>query len=604
MKADSLKISKVFSSGGDIHYVLPHFQREYTWERVHWDTLLSDALALHDEMPAASEDPLLSEKLEHFLGSLVVINDGTRNATVPAFKLVDGQQRLVTISLLLCALGRIAEDSHPSLAKKVRKLLVNADESGDVFYKLLPTTKYGDRLAYISILQREPMPVIDSRIPAAYSHLHRTLDVKIAAGEIDPEKLFLAVTNSFQVVFIDLNQNESPYRIFESLNAKGKPLSQADLVRNYIAMKLPAASQEKVFDRQWSKIEELLQEKRAVGKSRLGELTAFLRHYLAMRSHVLCSEEHVYARFRDRIEKEFNNASDFAIEIETLRRFAQYYDRLLRPESEPNPEARIRLRDLNTLEVSTAYPFLLAVYEAYDTGVVSADGFQEVLVVLDNYLVRRHLAGEPTNYLNKLFPTLWSQLEKNRLGVSLGELLGAKNYPGDAKLRQVLLTRAMYDKSGVTRGRTALILEQINKHLSAGTGGYTVLDHGATIEHIMPQTLGSDWQSMIGPGWEETHRDYLHTLGNLTLVTQEWNSTLSNASFSIKKAKLGAHALRLNSEYFNKEIETWDASAILERARLLVDKIIEIWPSLSQKNDELDGGTRRYADFYAAASIE
>jgi uncharacterized protein with ParB-like and HNH nuclease domain len=598
MKADSLKISKVFSSGGDIHYVLPHFQREYSWERGNWDTLLVDAIAIHDEMQPATDEGHGPKELEHFLGSLVVINDGTRNGTVPAFKLVDGQQRLTTISLLLCALGRLVEASQPALAKKIQKLLINADEEHDVYFKVLPTTKYGDRLAYTAIIQGEDVPAVESRIPAAYEYLQSVMHAKIERGDIDPEKLFLALTNSFQVVFIDLNQNESPYRIFESLNAKGKSLTQADLVRNYIAMKLPAVSQEQVFSVHWSKIEELLQEKRTVGRSRLGELTAFLRHYLAMRTHVLCSEEHVYARFRDRIEKEYNAPDAFAAEIATLRKYAEYYNKLLRSEVEQSEEISSRLKRLSTLEASTAYPLLLAVYDSYSSGRLPADDFIKVLTILENYLLRRHLAGEPTNYLNKLFPTLWQQIDKERFTESLGQILASKNYPGDTKLRQRLLTRAMYDKSGLTRERTTLVLETINRHLSAGTGGFTVLDQGSTIEHILPQTPGPWWQAMLGPDWEEIHREYLHTLGNLTLVTQEWNSSLSNAPFPEKKDKLATHALRLNSDYFSQNIERWDANAIVERARLLTDKIIEIWPSLKEDKSEHEE-SKNYAEFYA-----
>lgn len=267
MKSDSLRILKVFSSGGDIHYVLPHFQREYTWEKTHWQTLLTDALAIHEEMQSSSGNSYTVQEPEHFLGSLVVINDGTRNGTVTAFKLVDGQQRLTTISLLLCALSRLVSDSHPALVKKIHKLLVNSDESGEVYFKILPTTKYGDRVAYTSLVQGEALPTTESRIPRAFEYLHKELRQKISTGTVDPEKLFMVLTNCFQVVFIDLNQNESPYKIFESLNAKGKPLSQADLVRNYIAMRLPASGQEEVFNRYWSKIEEALQEKRTVGRS-------------------------------------------------------------------------------------------------------------------------------------------------------------------------------------------------------------------------------------------------------------------------------------------------------------------------------------------------
>jgi hypothetical protein len=133
-----------------------------------------------------------------------------------------------------------------------------------------------------------------------------------ASATLDPERLFLILTQTFQVVFIDLNRDENPYQIFESLNGKGKPLSQADLVRNYIAMRLSPKAQEKVFHNHWTTVEDKLRDQRIVGRSRLGELTAFLRHYMAMRSGVLCSEEHVYARFRDRARELFPTEEDFA----------------------------------------------------------------------------------------------------------------------------------------------------------------------------------------------------------------------------------------------------------------------------------------------------
>jgi len=217
MRADSIKISKVFSGGGDIHYVLPHFQRQYSWDETNWKTLLDDAFAIYDEYEPDKEPP------EHFLGSLVVINDGTRNGVITAFNLVDGQQWLTTISLLFCALRDIVRDTHPGIAKKVQKMLVNPDEDGDVHFKILPTTKYGDREAYTAIIREDTPLDVESGIPQGYTYLHKELSQKIAKGEIEAERFFLVLSNCFQVVFIDLNHDESPYQIFESLNAKGKP---------------------------------------------------------------------------------------------------------------------------------------------------------------------------------------------------------------------------------------------------------------------------------------------------------------------------------------------------------------------------------------------
>lgn len=578
-RPDNLKIVKVFSSGGDVQYVLPHFQREYTWGKEQWQVLLDDIFAIYDEY--TDKNPP-----EHFMGSLVVINDNDTSNVFSVFKLVDGQQRLTTISLMLCALERLIKSETPALKRKLRKLLVNEDEQGDLHYKILPTTKFGDREAYIKIIDGEVPDKSDSKIPASFLFLEATLKKKIEANEIQPERLFVILTTCLEVVFIDLNHDESPYKIFESLNAKGKPLTQADLVRNYIAMKLPLAEQQGVFNSHWSKIEEFLQEKRNTGRSGLGELTAFLRHYLAMQSGILINEGHVYARFRDRMEKEFPNDEDFITELSNVRRYAEHYDKFLRPEHEPNVEIRQVLNRLNILETATACPFLLRVYDAYHKAELTVTQMKEVLSVLENYLLRRWIASEPTNYLNKMFPQIWGQVELTATAETLRNVLASRNYPSDRRVRQAISTNKLYDSR--SRDKIKLILEGINRHLSLGTGAFTALDSSATIEHIMPQNLNHSWQSELGQDWNQSHKDNLHLLGNLTLVTQEWNSgVLSNYDFVTKRKRLSEHGLLLNKVYFTESIAGWDEAAIRVRAEFLADKFMEIWPAIGEPEEEI-----------------
>ncbi len=586
MKPESLRVAKLFQNGGDIHYVLPLFQREYTWERAQWQTLLDDALTLHDEIGITGSN---TSDLEHFLGSVVVINDGSRNGTVPAFQVVDGQQRLTTLSLLLCALMRsLDEKPHAALSKKIRRLLVNADEEGEVYFKLVPTAKFGDRDSYKAIVSGEGEPLPDSRITQAYHFFLKELNQRLhsSATTLDPDRLFLVLTQTFQVVFIDLNRDENPYQIFESLNGKGKPLSQADLVRNYIAMRLSPQSQEKVFHGQWAVIEEKLRDQRIVGRSRLGELTAFLRHYMAMHSGVLCSEEHVYARFRDRTREQFSSEDAFAAEIVRMRHFADLYDRLLRPETDPLLASRAALARLNVLEASTTFPFLLAACDAYQGQQLPESQWLGVLQTLENYLVRRYLADETTSFLNRLFSNLWNQVREEAkkqdtdVVTALKSYLAVRNYPSAARLRLRLMSRSLYDTSTLTRQRTTLVLETINRHLSQGTGGYTVLSGASTIEHILPQDPDEDWLEALGADVERIKREYLHTLGNLTLVTQDWNSSLSNKSFTIKRQRLAGHALKINTDYFSQDIPEWDEDAICARCDWLIENVLTVWPSL------------------------
>ncbi|HMG05776.1 MAG TPA: DUF262 domain-containing protein [Chthoniobacterales bacterium] len=605
MEANNVAISKVFSSGGDIHYVLPHFQREYTWEKSNWETMLNDALAVYDEMQPASEGEGFTN-IEHFLGSIVVIHDGMRSGTVSAFKLVDGQQRLTTISLLLKALSSAIEQSQPNLARKIEKLLINGDETGDLFFKILPTVKYGDRDAYCALMSGHGVAPTTSKINRAYGYFREQLIPKLAEN-LNPEKLLNVLLNSFQVVFVNLNQNESPYRIFESLNAKGKPLTQADLVRNYIAMRLPSTRQERVFAEYWSGVEDLLQETRYVG--RLPELTAFLRHYLAMTSGILCDETHVYARFRDRAEKDFGDAGSFEQELSVISRFASFYDQLLRPAKIADEEIARKLHRLNSLETLTSYPFMLRVFQFYHEGVLTRAEIVSAVDVIENYMVRRYLAGEPQSYLNRMFPALWSEVRVEKLVESLKSALGQRNYPTNARLLRSLETRKLYDKSEQNRRRTTLVLESVNRRLSEGSGGYTVLDSRPTIEHVMPQTLNDQWKKDLGIQWEQSHRDYLHTIGNLTLVTSEWNASLSNASFAIKKPKLASHALRINNSYFSREIAGWNRDGIRERAEDVGETILQIWPSFLPSDvvdlpDSLRVSERPAASEFDDAAVE
>jgi uncharacterized protein with ParB-like and HNH nuclease domain len=539
MKADSLKIEKVFSGGGDIHYVLPHFQREYSWEEAEWKTLLDDATAIYDEYDQDREP-------EHFLGALVVINDGTRNGVIPAFKLVDGQQRLTTISLLFCALRDLLGDSNLSLSKKIQKRLVNSDEEGELYFKVLPTLKYGDREAYKRIVCSESRdPKSDSTIPKAYDYFYENLNKKLLNKSLKAEQFFVVISNCFQVVLMDLSQDESPYKIFESLNAKGKQLTQADLVRNYIAMTLPTKCQENLFKEQWEKIESLLQEKRTVGQSRIGELTGFLRHYLAIESRSFCSEKHIYYRFRDRIEKNFKQPNLFIGELKNISRFAEYYDKLLRPEREADHKIQEALRRLNILDIQMAYPFLMTAYDAWKSKQISHDDFLDLLKILENYMVRRFICNESNSNLTTVFAYLWNNINTEKATSELSfvealkKVLVTKSYPPDRNIRSSVRKVKLYQEGSTQKKQKLIfILEEINFYLSRGTGGFTVLDRDdrPSIEHILPQQPKEDWKTELGEeNLTRIYQDYLHTLGNLTLVTSSWNKKLSNSPFSTKK---------------------------------------------------------------------
>ena len=569
MKADDYQMSKVFLGGGDVQYVLPIFQREYAWEQAEWQTLIDDVVDTYH----ASDD----SRYEHFLGSLVVIEEDSKKTLFQSYTLVDGQQRLTSISLMLCALRDCLENANP-LRKMIMKYLLNGDQDGDLRYKIMPTAKYDDRRAYLAILKGSSADGLRSRIGGAYSFFVTELGDLLAKSEFDAQSLFNCILSSFFVVFIELDRTDKPYKIFESLNHKGKALTEADLVRNYIAMRLPPSRQQQVFDDNWSKIEDMLSERRET--ARIPEVTAFLRHYLAFRSGDLPRQDKVYVSFRDWVDKPLQANDDrFVHEIQELHRFAIYYDKLLRPKSELHCSISNRLMRLNVLESTTAYPLLMHFYDIYDNGKIDAAEFIDVLEVIENYLVRRFLASEPSNYHNSMFTSLARELSRTgeQSAAALRASLGERNYPSDNRLRQRLMWNRLYS-TGKSR-RIVLILETINRSF----GGDSKLDGPGTVEHIMPQTLSADWRTHLGETWQDTQRELLHTIGNLTIVTQKWNPKLSNKPFSCKREALCNHGIHLNSTYFDGKVTTWNADAIRARTNYLADRIINVWPAFAEQ---------------------
>ena len=570
MKADDFQMSKVFSSGGDIQFVLPIFQREYAWEQEEWQTLWDDILEIYHSRNR--------NRFEHFLGSLVVIAEEGKKALFQKYTLVDGQQRLTSISILLCAL-RDQLNAADLFRKKINRYLMNDDHEDEHRYKILPTVKYDDRQSYIDMLDCKATDKMRSRIPDAYAFYTSKL-LELMASDADAlDGLFDCILSSLCIVFIELDRTDKPYKIFESLNHRGKALTQADLVRNYIAMRLPPDKQLRVFDHEWSKIEKRLSDRYET--ARIPELTAFLRHYLALHLGDLPLVDQVYNRFRDRIEKRMNASDDeFVKEIKKLNRFSSHYNKLLRPEFETSDKIKGPLKRLNILEATTAYPLIMYFYETFGSGGIDASEFIKILKVVENYLVRRFLAGEPTNYLNSMFASLAHELmNKNvRSASSLESALGERNYPSDKRLGQRLAWNRIYS-SGKSR-RIVFVLETLNKQCFDAD---IKLDGQGTVEHIMPQSLSNEWKAHLGESWQDVQREFLHTLGNLTIVTQDWNTKkLSNKPYSEKREALQDHGIHLNSKYFTDHAASWSVDAIRQRANFLADLILQVWPAFTE----------------------
>lgn len=546
MQAKETKLQDIIE--GTKQYVVPLFQRTYSWTKNEWEVLWKDLIELCE-----ADNPR-----SHFIGSIVTMPTVSVPEGVAKFLLIDGQQRLTTIFVLLTLLrNKATENQNQEFAEEINNtLLVNPYKKDNDYFKLIPTQV--DRETYKSLINRQSAEK-DCAIAKAYSYFEK----KLKQVKIEHERLKKIITNYFSVVSIVLDADDNPYLVFESLNAKGKPLTQADLIRNYFFMRIPVDKQEEIYNDSWGPMQTSLND----------ALTEYIRHFL-MRSGSFVKQSDVYYSLKDNVTPE--NVITYLKELKT---FSVYYQRLIDPTSEPEPDLRKYFLRLNKIEVTTAYPLLLNLYGAYVDNKISKADFVAILKTLENYLIRRFVCSEPTNQHNKIFPAVYPQLiakYQNNLLEGFKTILQEKNYPKDNEFLTRFKDIKFYG-GGDRLTKTKLVLESLEESFSHKE---TVSFDNLTIEHIMPQTLSTWWQDHLGEEWQEIHELYKHTIGNLTLTA--YNTELSNDDYHAKKKTYRDSHLELNKYFL--PIPTWTRNDIENRADVLAQKALEIWNYFGQEN--------------------
>jgi hypothetical protein len=368
------------------------------------------------------------------------------------------------------------------------------------------------------------------------------------------------------LVSIVLDRDDNPHLVFESLNAKRRALSQADLIRNYFFLKIHVDEQERLYGACWTPMQD-----------RLGDdLTECIRHFL-MKDGGVIKQGEVYFALKERADEK--SPKQIVEYLQEITRFAEFYAKLLRPTLEPSATISHQMHRLNRIELTTAYPFLLNIYNDFTAGRVSEDEFVEVLSILENYMLRRFVCSVPTYGLNKVFPALYAQVRQGpSLVAGLKDALRTKNYPRDAEFRDRFISSKLYG-SGDRTEKTKIILERLEE-------SFEYLEPvplaGLQIEHVMPQTLTDSWKAGLGENWETVHELLLHTVGNLTLTG--YNAPLSNDEYSRKRELFLTSHLELN-RYF-EAITEWNEQAIRQRAEVLADKALKVWVFFGQEQRE------------------
>jgi uncharacterized protein with ParB-like and HNH nuclease domain len=533
MKASETKLQPIIE--GTKQYVVPLFQRSYSWEKKEWEILWNDLVELC----------FLGNPRTHFIGSIVTMPTESVPEGVAKYLLIDGQQRLTTIFILLALLrDKARQGGQGELAEEINNtLLVNPYKRDLDYYKLQPTQS--DRNSFQSLVQSKPLGGQD-QIANAYLFFER----KLKQSGIDSQTLKKIISSNLSVVSIVLDPDDDPHLVFESLNAKGRPLTQADLIRNYFFMRIHVDDQEAIYGQYWKPMQDGLDE----------SLTEFVRHYL-MKSGQMVNKNDVYFSLKELISQ--GNALEC---LKDLACFAEYYRRLIHPESEMNPDIRQALTRINRLEVTTAYPFLLNCYSDYHWNKKSAEGFLDILNVIENFIIRRFVCNVPTDRLKSIFPPLYSQIQERHpqdFQYGVRTELQSKGYRKDIEFSSRLMDGKLYGP-GERALKTKLILETIDR--SYGHKEAVSLND-LTIEHVMPQTLTEWWQKHLGDEWEEVHELHLHNIGNLTLTA--YNPDLSNDSFQNKKDHLATSHVELN-RYF-RDMTSWTKEDIEKRSKLLAE---------------------------------
>lgn len=565
MKATEAKLLSFLQKSPQ--FIIPIYQRTYSWTE-------KQCCQLWDDILRAGTTDVIGV---HFIGSIVYVEQGLSQVTHQAPLLViDGQQRLTTVSLLLEALARAVGDGEPlegfSAAKLRAYYLSNPLESGDRFYKLLLSQT--DSASLRALIKNAPEPQQRSLRVTQNFQLFTEL-LKAQKGDLAAICRGLA---KLVVVDIALSRDQdNPQLIFESMNSTGKELSQADLVRNYVLMGLEPALQTRLYEDYWRPMElEFGQE--AYGT----QFDSFMRHYLTVRTGDIPREREVYEAFKDYSRTKPVVEAGIESLVREIRDFARYFCALALGR-EPDASLALAFHDLRELKVDVAYPFLLEMYHDYANDRLSAADFASAVRLVESYVFRRAICAIPTNSMNKTFATFGKALRKDRYLESIQAhfllLPSYRRFPSDDEFRRDLQKRDLYN----FRSRSYW-LRRLENH---GRKERVQVDE-YTIEHILPQNpdLPAAWRSALGDEWERVQQEWLHTLGNLTLTG--YNAEYSDRPFVEKRDMPGGFKespLRLNAGI--GQVTKWDEEAIQTRAGRLADQARAVWDSPRLEPDVL-----------------
>ncbi|WRB79085.1 DUF262 and DUF1524 domain-containing protein [Helicobacter pylori] len=545
MEAEAMKLLNfIIGKSQKNQLVIPIYQRVYSWEKEQCKQLWDDIIKIGGD-----------DKMDgHFIGSILYVLDGITHSN-NALLIIDGQQRLTTITLLLTALRDHWSDEVKR--KEIEKhYLINSDKDGDKKFRLILSESDKDTL--LSLIDK------DKRKPSKPS-LKIVENFKLFeewVSNTDKLETIFKGLEKLMIVEIALEKGKDDSQlIFESMNSKGIELTQTDLIRNYIVMETEIEKQEGFYNKYWRAMEEKFKQNKKL-------FDRFVRHYLTIKTRKdPPNTNKVYAALKDYRQKEGIGIEDL---LKDLQKYCGYFCQIVF-KKEADKDLNKALGFLVDLEMDVIYPLLLELYSDYNDGVLSKADFIPIIALIESYICRRAVCGLGTNSLNKVFPSFTKHIQKDEYFKSLkahfGSLTEKQRFPNNDEFKDCFITIdfCSFQKKEYFFER----LENFDTKEPVNT-------KGLTNEHIMPQKLTEEWERDLGENFQEIHNKYLHTIGNLTLTG--YNSTYSNRSFQEKRDMekgFKDSPLRLNQGL--RDLKFFGEEEIKKRANDLADLALKIW---------------------------
>lgn len=573
-------------SNKDVTFFIPPYQRNYEWTE-------SQCEIFFDDIVKVTELNLMGTQAEHFFGTIVYVQDEHVFGEPDILVLTDGQQRITTTMLCLAAIRDSIEDDK---AKDYidKTYLKNDNISSDTEYKIKLKQVETDWEAYRNIVLHNDITNTDmkSAVWKNYIYFKNRIKNEMADKSYALTRLIELGLEKFSLVTIQLEPKknfwENPQEVFESMNSLGKPLSLADLVRNYILLGKDADEQENLYHKYWLSME----------KTVPNVLSDYIRNFMQLKQKEPYKKatEKNYKELYGIFKKIFKGVAANEL-LNELKKYSKYYAQIALGESTGNDIVDLKLADLRSIDVTTTYSFLMVIMAEWDNDNLTVKEVNDILEVFIIYFLRRKML-KLTQGENKAFPRLIKKIpllissgdKKRKMFEILGSQENALRLPNDIEVRQQLQTMNFYNFN-----HSKFILSLIEENLTKFRPEKT--DKHLQIEHIMPQKLNNEWKVMIGNENERVYQEYVHTIGNLTLIRH--NQELGNKSFDEKKQVYINNAGLQIAKTHIVDCSKWTEEEIVSRRNWIIDYVLnEIIPlprEMKTKNNFAKKKTRLYS---------